>query len=132
MNRSLLLSTLALLVIGAVAAALPPAVASTGSDGRDIKCINLMSMGDTPVIDDRTILVKMKAGKVNYKRIDLAAPCPDLRWGGFSYTQDSYNELCTAYSLKVRAMPGEICKIADITDISDEEANQLLSHKNRK
>lgn len=132
MARSHLLSALALVVIAALAASSPPAAARAGYNGREPKCINLMSMGDTPVIDDRTILVIMKTGKVHYKRIDLAAPCPDIVWEGFSYTHDSYNEFCTSYPLKVRAMPGEFCTIADMTDISDDEAKQLLARKNRK
>jgi hypothetical protein len=132
MSRSFLLFVLAFGVVGAVAAASLPAAARTSSESQEMKCINLMSMGDTPIIDDHTILVKMRAGKVHYKRIDLAAPCPDIGWEGFSYTQDSYDELCTANPLKVRAMPGEVCKIADINDISDTEAKQLLARKDRK
>ena len=132
MTRSHLLSALALVVIGVLAASSSPAAARTDSDGRKPKCINLMSMGDTPIIDDRTILVKMKTGEVHYKRIDLAAPCPNIVWEGFSYTRDSFSEFCTSYPLKVRAMPGEYCTIADMTDISDDEAKQLLARKNHK
>lgn len=132
MARSHLLSAHALVVIGVLAALSPSAAARTDSNGREPKCINLMSMGDTPVIDDCTILVKMKTGQVHYKRIDLVAPCPDIVWEGFSYTQDSYNEFCTSYPLKVRAMPGEFCTIADMTDISDGEARQLLARRNHK
>ncbi len=112
----------------AAASVSSPAMARDGADGKALTCINLMSMGDTPVIDERTVLVHMKTGAVNYKRMDLAGPCNGIEYKGFAH-QSGYNELCTSDTLVSNATPGTICKIDKIVDISDAEAKDLLKKK---
>lgn len=114
--------------VGAMAALAAPAMARDGADGKPLKCINLMSMGDTPVINERTILIEMKGGPSKYKRMDLAGPCNGIEYKGFAH-QTGYNELCTSDTLTSLATPGAVCKIQDITDISDTEAKELLHKK---
>lgn len=117
--------TLAALAFGALTA---PAMARDAADGKPLTCINLMSMGETPVIDERTVLVRMKAGATNYKRMDLAGPCNGIEYKGFAH-QSNYNELCTSDTLVSIATPGAVCKIERIVDISDAEAKDLLKNR---
>ena len=112
----------------AVSALATPAMARDAADGKPLTCISLMSMGETPVINERTVLVKMKTGAVNYKRMDLAGPCNGIEYQGFGH-QTGYNELCTSDTLVSLATPGTICKIDRIVDISDTEAKDLLKKK---
>lgn len=120
------LAAFAAALAGAALAA--PALARDGADGKPLKCINLMSMGETPVINDRTVLIEMKAGPGKYKRMDLAGPCSGIEYKGFAH-QTGYNELCTSDTLTPLATPGAVCKIQDISDISDSEAKELLRKK---
>jgi hypothetical protein len=122
MNKILTLSALL------AATALLPMAAHAADDSTKLSCINLMSVDDTPVINDRTILVKLKAGDVKYKRIDLAAPCTGIDFNGFSHNT-SYNELCSSDTLTPRVTGGGVCKISKIVDISDTEAKELMAHK---
>ena len=122
------ISLAALFTVGAVGAAALPAAARDGADGKPLKCINLMSMGQTPVINDRTILIEMKTGPGKYKRMDLAGPCNGIEYKGFAH-QTGYNELCTSDTLTSLGTPGAVCKIKDISDISDSEAKDLLKKK---
>jgi hypothetical protein len=105
-----------------------PAMARNGSDGQPLACINLMSMGETPVIDERTVLIKMKSGPTNYKRMDLAGPCNGIEYKGFAH-QTGYNELCTSDTLTSLGTPGAVCKIDRIVDITDAEAKALMTKK---
>ena len=115
------------LVLAAAAAGTVPALARDGKDGKPMVCINLMSMDDSPVINDHTILVKMKGGKVPYKRIDLAGPCSGIDYKGFAH-DTNYNELCSSDTLTSLA-EGAVCKIDQIVDISAADAKELMSHK---
>ncbi len=112
----------------AVSTLATPAMARDAADGKPLTCINLMSMGETPVINERTVLVKMKTGATNYKRMDLAGPCNGIEYKGFGH-QTGYNELCTSDTLTSLATPGTICKIDRIVDITDAEAKDLLKKK---
>lgn len=112
----------------AVSALAAPAMARNAADGKPLTCVNLMSMGETPVINDRTVLIKMKAGASNYKRMDLAGPCSGIEYQGFGH-QTGYNELCTSDTLTSLATPGAVCKIDRIVDITDAEAKDLLKKK---
>ena len=117
---SALLAATALLPMGAHA-----------QDRSKLECINLMSVDDTPVINDHTVLIKMRAGEVRYKRMDLAAPCTGIDYQGFSH-QTGYNELCTSDTLTPNVPGGGVCKIKDIVNISDAEAKDLMSHHGKK
>ncbi len=103
--------------------AVSPASAETeDTDEVTQQCINLRSIKQTPVIDNKTILVEMK-GKT-YKRIDLRNRCSGLKIeGGFSHAT-SINKLCIQDTLRV-LNSGGICMIDKIVDITEEEAKAL-------
>jgi hypothetical protein len=122
MNKFLTMSALL-----AATALLP--MAAQAADGQRLKCVKLSSMDDSPVINERTVLIKMKIGNVHYKRMDLAAPCTGIEYQGFAH-QTGYDELCTSDTLTPLATGGGVCKIKDIVDISDSEAKELMTkHK---
>ena len=118
------LARFSLAVLAGIALASPTMAAESQRNS----CVNLMSMGDTPVINERTILIHMKSGPSNYKRMDLAGPCNGIEYKGFGH-QTGYNELCTSDTLTSLATPGAVCKIDKIVDISDAEAKDLLKKK---
>src|SRR6478736_2834449 len=101
---SALLAATALLPMGAQAA-----------DEQRLKCVKLMSVDDSPVINDRTVLIKMKTGQVRFKRMDLAGPCTGIEFQGFAH-QTGYDELCTSDTLTPLVTGGGVCKIKDIVN----------------
>jgi hypothetical protein len=92
-----------------------------------IKCIPLMTIDETPIIDDKTILVKLKTGG-RYKRIDLFGSCPGMQFSGYAHSTRT-NELCSTDTLAVLQPVGAMCTIKDIVDISEPEAKALLGRK---
>src|SRR5579871_4655214 len=63
-------------------------------------CVPLMQIDSTPVINDSTILIKMR-DKGAFKRIDLVAPCVGLAMaGGFGHTTHT-EDLCTTDPLRI-------------------------------
>lgn len=105
------------------ALAVSPALAET-EDGEETtqQCIRLQYIDQTPVIDNKTILVEMKGN--TYKRIDLRNRCSGLKLeGGFSHAT-SINQLCIQDTLRV-LRSGGICMIDKIVDITEEEAKAL-------
>jgi len=121
-----LIAAFAALATGVLAAA---AVKAEGEKvGETQQCIKLQYIDSTPVIDNKTILVKMKA-KGEYKRIDLVNNCVGLKiQGGFSYST-SINQLCTSDPLRVIEPVGATCLIDKIVTIDEAEAQTLLAKK---
>lgn len=104
-----------------IAGASPALMAADGPSPQT--CIRLTSIDESPVIDDRTILVKMKNNQ--FKRIDLASPCSGLTIaGGFNHVTHS-DDLCTTDTLYPRDHSGSVCGIKRIVDISPDEAQRL-------
>ncbi|MBL8643792.1 MAG: hypothetical protein JNK21_07650 [Rhodospirillaceae bacterium] len=92
------------------------------------QCLRLIEIDQTPVIDNKTILVKMK-GKDNYRRIDLINKCSGLKLeGGFAHST-STNQLCTSDPLRVIGPVGSVCMIEKIVTIDEAEAKTLLAKK---
>ncbi|MDG2244302.1 MAG: DUF6491 family protein [Rhodospirillaceae bacterium] len=99
-----------------------PAAAETDEEEQTQQCIHLQYVNQTPVIDNKTILVEMKGNK--YKRIDLRNRCSGLKLeGGFSHST-SINKLCKQDTLRV-LRSGGFCMIDKIVDITEEEAKAL-------
>ncbi len=122
----ILIATFAALAGGVLAAA--AAKADGDKIGDTQQCIQLNYIDSTPVIDNSTILVKMKAGG-GYKRIDLVNKCSGLKIeGGFSHST-SINQLCTSDPLKVIGPVGSMCMIDKIVTIDEAEAKALLAKK---
>lgn len=107
------------------------AVGAARAEGENIgdtqQCIRLQYIDETPVIDNKTILVKMKSK--GYKRIDLLNNCSGLRiQGGFGYST-SINQLCKSDALKVLEPIGATCMIDQIVTIDEAEAKALLARR---
>ena len=91
------------------------------------QCIRLTSIDETPVIDDKTIAVRMKGG--GYKRIDLLNKCSGLKLqGGFAHST-STNDLCTTDPLRVLEPIGATCLIDKIVTIDKAEYTELRKKK---
>ena len=121
-----LIATFAALATGILTAA---AVRAEGEKVGDTQqCVRLQYIDQTPVIDNKTILIKMK-GKGQYKRIDLVNNCGGLKiQGGFSHST-SINQLCTSDALRVLEPIGSTCLIDKIVTIDEAEAKILLAKK---
>ncbi len=121
-----------LIAILAAAAAGVLAAGAVRAEGEKVgdtqQCIRLQYIDQTPVIDNKTILVKMK-GKGSYKRIDLINNCTGLKIeGGFSHSS-SINQLCKSDALRVLDPIGSTCLIDKIVTIDEAEAKTLLAKK---
>jgi hypothetical protein len=104
-----------------------PAQAQESRVGDRQQCLRLQAVGQTPVIDDRTILVEMKGG-AGYRRIDLVNTCPGLKiQGGFSFGT-STQDICTSTGLKVLDN-GSNCMIKEIVTIDKAEAEALKARR---
>ena len=116
-------------VVAAVAGGMTFAVQAAGEKVGDTQqCVPLMSIDQTPVIDNKTILIKMKS-KGGYKRIDLVNNCSGLKMqGGFSHST-STNDICTSDPLRVIEPVGSVCMIQKIVTIDEAEAKMLLAKK---
>ncbi len=111
------------------AAILLPAAAN--ADGENVgdtqRCVHLTRIDSSPVINDTTILVEMRA-KGRYKRIDLRSPCSGLEFHGFNVRMHN-DRLCTSDSLIVRREAGNACMIEKIVTIDEEEALALKASR---
>lgn len=122
---NILMANFAVLAGGMLAAA---AVRAEGNDiGDTQQCIRLQYIDETPVIDNKTILVKMKPK--GFKRIDLVNKCSGLKiQGGFGFST-SINQLCTSDALHVLEPVGSICLIEKIVTIDEAEAKALMAKR---
>ena len=57
------------------------AASAAGAMGETQRCIRLMQIDESPIIDDRTILVKLR-GKNGFRRMDLSGTCSGISWNG--------------------------------------------------
>ncbi len=146
---AILKRTLLAIAAGAVAGCATFAMAhATGEQIGDTQmCVPLQAISQTPVIDDKTILIKMK-GKSGYKRIDLLNRCSGLKIrAGFTHTT-STNNICTTDPLRVidpvgggwnngavwgpfgpLGATGSTCMIDKIVTIDEAEAKQLMARR---
>ena len=86
-------------------------------------CIRLSSIDDSPAIDEKTILIKLKSSH-QFKRIDLVSTCAGLTFSGFSHKTPE-DMLCKSNPLHVNQIGGMTCMIDKIVDISEAEAKTL-------
>ena len=116
--------TLVALAVAALAGGTAQAAETRPGDRQ--QCIRLQAVGQTPVIDDQTILVEMK-GNGGYKRIDLMNKCVGLKiQGGFSFGT-STQDICTSTGLRV--IDGGPCMIKEIVTIDKAEADALKARR---
>ena len=110
-----------------VATAALPANAEGENVGDTQRCVYLPRIDSSPVINDTTILVEMRA-KGQYKRIDLRSPCSGLKFHGFSVRMHN-DRLCKSDALVVRREAGNSCMIQQIVTIDEEEALALKASR---
>lgn len=92
----------------------------------DISCVRLSQIDQSPAVNDRTILLKMRDR--SFKRIDLMGPCSGLVMNGFVH-KTSTDDLCKMDTLRVNEPVGSVCLIDKIVDITAEEAKALQAKK---
>ena len=86
-------------------------------------CLDLGRIDSSPVIDSKTILIKMKGPKA-FKRIDLAAPCGLDSMRPFAHSTTT-NQLCKQDTLTVVDGSHSVCMIKQIVTISEDDAKSL-------
>ncbi len=120
--KRLTYAAIAALALGGLSGAAVADGHEGGEEEKTQQCIRLQDIDQTPVIDNKTILVEMRGNK--WKRIDLRNRCSGLKIeGGFSYST-SINQLCIQDSLRV-LRAGTFCMIDKIVDITPEQAQAL-------
>jgi len=104
-----------------------PAALAAGATGESQRCIPLRQIDESPIIDDRTILVKMR-GNGGFKRMDLAGGCSGISWQGYA-RKSPESAICTSDTLHVIGPVRTICKISNIVNIDAAEARALSDKK---
>ena len=88
-------------------------------------CIMSNYIAETPVIDNRTILVRMNPGR-GYKRIELETDCNTMADGKNLAFDTSVNRLCVQDTLNAHEDSGHACTISKIVTIDADEAQELM------
>ena len=91
----------------ALATAAPAAAATEGSI-----CLRIREIDQTKVVDAKTILFKMKDGKV--WRNTLLSPCPGLLFNGFAYAVH-FDEICGNQQAIHVLRTHEVCLLGPFT-----------------
>lgn len=124
-TRNLLLG-LAVLATALPATFIPAAAAD--KVGSTQMCIMSNYIEETPVIDNRTILVRMNPGR-GYKRIELETDCNTIADGKSLAFDTSVNRLCVQDTLNAHEESGHACTISKIITIDADEAQELMSRR---
>jgi len=111
----------------AVSAALNTSFAAGPVAGETSNCIPLGAIAASPIIDDKTILVKMR-GSGGFRRLDLVGACGGISYSGFARSSPE-SRLCTSDSLQVLGPVPGYCKVEKIVVIDQAEADALTAKK---
>lgn len=103
-------------------------VARPERPGATQMCILSNYIEETPVIDNRTILVRMNPGR-GYKRIELATDCATMADGRALAFDTRINRLCVQDTLNAQEESGHACTISRIVTIDADEAQELMSRR---
>lgn len=90
-------------------------------------CVRLSDIRESPIVDDKTILLKMR-GRDSFKRIDMRGRCSGMQFSGIGHSTPT-NELCTTDSIRVLEPVGAVCMIDKIVNIDKAEADKLLAQR---
>jgi hypothetical protein len=121
MKTSLIALTAALTFgIGSVAVAADPV-------GATHKCVRLSQILDSPIVDDKTIVLKMR-GRDDFKRVDMRGSCSGMKFSGIGHSTPTA-ELCTSDAITVLQPVGASCMIEQIVTIDKAEADTLLAKR---
>ena len=122
MKTSLIALAAALVLgAGATSAFAADAVGSTH------KCVRLSDIRESPVVDDKTIVLKMR-GRDDFKRVDMRGTCSGMKFSGIGHSTPS-DELCTSSAITVLQPVGASCMIEQIVTIDKAEADTLLAKR---
>lgn len=122
MKTSLIAITAVLtLGVGATAAVAADPIGSTH------KCVRLSDIRESPIVDDKTIVLKMR-GRDDFKRVDMRGSCSGMKFSGIGHTTPT-NELCTSDAITVLQPVGASCMIQQIVTIDKAEADTLLAKR---
>jgi hypothetical protein len=81
-------------------------------------CLRTYWIDRTTVVNPKTILFRMKDGKV--WRSDLRTPCPSLKFYGFTY-QTSFEEICGG-SQSIRVLTtDEVCTLGRFVPVTPQQ-----------
>jgi hypothetical protein len=97
-----------------LSSAMPVVAQSTPGDK---VCLNVTEIQNTQAVDRRTILYRMRDGKV--WRNTLAADCPTLV--GFSsggFTQVAHTDFICANSQQIKTQSGNVCRLGSFTRVN--------------
>jgi len=104
----------------------PSAFAADGV-GQTQKCVRLSDIQSSPVVDDKTIVLRMR-GRDDFKRVDMRGTCSGMKFSGIGHTTPT-DELCTSDSITVLQPVGAVCMIQQIVNIDKSEADTLLAKR---
>ena len=133
LQKKILISLFAPLFIGGLlsgsfSGAAVAQAARSDRPGAAQMCIMSNYIEDTPVIDNRTILVRMNPGR-GYKRIELETDCNTMDEGRNLAFDTRINRLCVQDTLNAHEDSGQACKISKIVTIDADEAQELMSRR---
>jgi hypothetical protein len=103
-----------------------PAMAADAA-GTTHQCVRLNQITDSPVIDDRTILLKLR-GSDQFRRVDMRGTCSGMKFSGIGHTTPT-DELCTSNTIHVLQPVGATCMIEKIVTIDKAEADSLMAKR---
>lgn len=127
-NTTKYASPIALMAIAALGLGLTSGGAAAASAvGETQRCIRLMQIDESPIIDDRTILVKLR-GNSGFKRLDLSGTCSGISWDGYARVSPEHS-MCITDTLHVLGPTAATCKIDRIVTIDAAEASALEARK---
>ncbi len=90
-----LLPMSAALVLTVPALADMPDAAAAAPEGKTVSCVTLSQVESTQVLDDKTVIFKMRGGNPRYYKNTLPYKCPQLGYEkAFSY-RTSTNQICS-------------------------------------
>ena len=97
-----------------LSAAIP--VQAQNTQGGNI-CLNVTEIRSSQAVDNRTIIYRMKDGKV--WRNNLATPCPDLvSQAAGAYSQELHTDYLCANTQTITVTTGMVCRLGAFTRVN--------------
>jgi hypothetical protein len=80
-------------------------------------CLNVTEILSSQAVDNRTIVYRMKDGKV--WRNTLAAPCPELvSFSAGAYSQELHTDYLCANTQTITVKSGMVCRLGEFTRVN--------------
>ena len=97
-----------------LSAAIP--VQAQNAQGGNI-CLNVTEIRSSQAVDNRTIIYRMKDGKV--WRNTLATPCPELvSFSAGAYSQVLHTDYLCANTQEITVKSGMVCRLGEFTRVN--------------